>query len=159
MKFQIVSRTSAIPNNKLIYRADEFSFDIEPTPIGGFTSILVNDLNLEVDDAGRVISLWGLCPYTQWKRSSLISPVADVGKAAYVTSQVPLKRGVSMRINPRQRWSIFADPGSGWVCVRSGNTPDFATEIFSGIILETSEGGDLCSIWLRPEHFPEVFVA
>ena len=155
MKFRMVSRTSAIPNNMLVYRADEFSFDTEPAPVAGFTSILVNDLNLEVDDAGRVISVWGVCPHMQWKRASLTPPVADVGEA-FVISEAPLKRGVSTRINPQNRWSALADPTSGWICIKSENVPDSATEILSGVILGTSQGGDFYSIWLRPEHFPKM---
>jgi hypothetical protein len=153
MKFRTVLRIGAIPNNILVYRADEFSFDTEPAPVAGFTSILVNDLNLEVDDAGRVISVWGVCPYTQWKRVSLTPPVADLGEA-FVISEAPLSRGVSTRLNPQNRWGTFADPTSGWVCIKSDNLCDSATKILTGIILETSQGGDLCAIWLKPEQFP-----
>ena len=153
MKFRTVARTSAIPNNRLVYRADEFSFDTEPPPVAGFTSILVNDLNLEVDDAGRVISVWGVCPHMQWERASLSPPVADVGEA-FVISEEPLKRGVSTRMNPRN--PPLADPTSGWIRIKSENVPDLATEILPGVILETSRGGDFCSIWLRPEYFPKM---
>ena len=155
MKFRISSRTGAIPNSMLVYRADEFSFDTEPAPVVGFTSVLVNDLNLEVDDAGRVISVWGICPYTQWKRTSLSVPVSDLGEA-FVISEVPLQRGVSTRINPRSRWDILADPTSGWICMKGEHMLDSATKILSGVILETTQDGDLCSLWLKPERLPKV---
>ena len=122
--------------------------------MASFTSILVNDLNLEVDDTGRVISIWGICPYTQWKRASVTPPVADLGEA-FVISETPLQRGVSTRMNPQSRWVTFADPASGWICMKSENVPDSAIKILSGVILETSHGGHLCSIWLKPEYFPK----
>jgi hypothetical protein len=153
MKFRTVSRTDVVPNNILVYRTDEFSFDTEPAPVAGLTSILVNDLNLEVDGAGRVISVWGVCPHTRWERASLAPPVADLGEA-FVISEAPLSRGVSMRINPQNRWNTFADPTSGWVCIRGDNLCESAIKILPGIVLETSRGGDLCAVWLKPEHFP-----
>jgi hypothetical protein len=156
MKFRIVSRTSGSPNTMLVYRADEFSFDTEPASVAGLTSILVNDLNLEVDDVGRVISVWGLCPYEQWKPASLKEPVADPGEA-FVVSEAPLRRGVSIRINQQSRWDTCADATSGWICMKGKNAPDSATKILSGIILETNHSGDLCSIWLKPEHFPRMW--
>lgn len=153
MKFRTVSRTDVVPNIILVYRADEFSFDTEPAPVAGFTSILVNDLNLEVDGSGRIISVWGVCPYTRWKPASLAPPAADPGEA-FVISETPLGRGISMRINPQNRWDTFADPTSGWVCIRTGAACDSATRILPGIILETSQGGEFCAIWLKPEQFP-----
>ena len=97
MKFRTVSRTDVVPNNILVYRADEFSFDTEPAPVAGFTSVLFNDLNLEVDGSGRIISVWGVCSYMTWKPASLAPPGADLGEA-FVISEAPLRRGISMRI-------------------------------------------------------------
>lgn len=156
MRFRAGSRTSAISNSKLVYRADEFSFDVEPAPVAGFTSILVNDLNLEVDDAGRVVSVWGACPYTQWKRASLTLPVVHFGEV-FIIPDTPLRRGVSVRINPQTRWDSFADACSGWICVRNGNVPDSAIQILTGVVLETNQAENLCAIWLKPEHSPTVW--
>jgi hypothetical protein len=91
----------------------------------------------------------------RWERASLSAPVADVGEA-FVIFEEPLKRGVSMRMNPQNRWNPLADPTSGWICIKSENMPDLATEILPGVILQTTQGGDLCSIWLRPKQFPRM---
>ena len=43
-------------------RPEEHSSDVDPPPGGSFISALLGDLNLQVDDASRVISVWG----THW---------------------------------------------------------------------------------------------
>lgn len=40
-------------------RPEEHSSDVDPPPGGTFTSALLDDLNLQVDDAGRAISVLG----------------------------------------------------------------------------------------------------
>ena len=61
IEFDVVE-DGQIQNGAVVYRNHEFSFDVEPAPIRGFTSFLVNDLSLEVDDEGVLLSVWGLCP-------------------------------------------------------------------------------------------------
>jgi hypothetical protein len=59
MRFRVDYSTEASTNRVLVYRPEEFSFDMEPPPTGAFTSVLVDDLNLEIDADGKVLSVWG----------------------------------------------------------------------------------------------------
>jgi hypothetical protein len=141
-------------NGALIYRPDEYSFDVEPVP-AGFTSILVNDLSLEVDRSGRMVSVWGLCPHPGWERAHLLSPSADICDI-FVVADTPLQGGVSQRLNPEQRWPVLADTESGWVCVRSSQTGRSNAAILPGAILELDDAGQLCAVWLKPQTFPKL---
>jgi hypothetical protein len=141
-------------NGVLVYRPDEYSFDVEPTP-AGFTSILVNDLSLEVDRSGRVVSVWGLCPHPGWQRAELSPPPADV-RDIFVVADTPLQGGISQRLNPEQGWSMLADSESGWVCVTSGRTGGLYAEILPGVVLDLDDEGKLCAVWLRPQRFPKL---
>lgn len=49
-------------------RPEEHSSDVDPPPGESFTSALLDDLNLQVDDASRVISVLGnaLMQQYQW---------------------------------------------------------------------------------------------
>ncbi len=122
-----------IPNRILIYRADEYAFDVIPAPSTAFTSVLVNDLNLELDAHGHVISVWGLSPHTSWKRANLKPPVADFLNVTFVADG-SLNRGVSVRLNKGKYWPVFVDPTSGWVCVKGDDRATMAAKIMSGII-------------------------
>jgi hypothetical protein len=55
----------------LVYWQDEYSFDVEPGAGVGFTSLLLNDLNLEMDEEARIVSVWGYCPCGHWKPRNL----------------------------------------------------------------------------------------
>lgn len=71
MHFKVARFADGIPNTSLVYRPEEYSFDVSPVPEGGICSVLFDDLNLELNSAGKVISVWGLCPHTRWKRAVL----------------------------------------------------------------------------------------
>ena len=61
MKF-IVQDPQEEQNFSLIYRDEDYSFDVEPLYGTGESSIMINDLQLEIDHEGRVLYAWGLCP-------------------------------------------------------------------------------------------------
>jgi hypothetical protein len=153
MRFETVFPASRISNNVLIYRGDEFSFDVVPRA-ENFTSILINDLNLELNERGRVVSVWGLCPYTMWKIVALDPPAAEFGDVFYI-SESTLRPGVSTRLS-RERWPILVDASSGWVYVDGGRETGQAVKILTGIILEIDKRGSLRGIWLKPESLPNL---
>jgi hypothetical protein len=150
MHFEAIFPTSRIANSSLIYRANEYSFDVVPVP-NGFTSVLVNDLNLEVDEHGRVVSVWGVCPYPAWNDTALSPPGAEFGDAIFVPD-TPLQRGVSLRLNEERTWPVLADKSSGWVHIDGGCRNAKAIRILTGVILEIDKSGNLCGIWLRPSE-------
>jgi hypothetical protein len=149
MHFQIVPLAGRIPNNVLVYRPEEYSFDLEPAPCRGFTSILIDDLSLEIDDAGRVISVWGLCPHTRWTQATLAPPQADFGEIFFVPD-APLLPGVSIRLNLDRQLPVAFDRISGWLRIHGKGVPRKAIRPLPNVILEVDDQGQFCSIWLRP---------
>lgn len=150
MKFEIASGVEQVPERALVYRRQDYSFDMLPPLRGGFTSVLIDDLNLEVDDSGRVISVWGMCPHTRWIDATLAPPPAKVG-ALFVIPERPFSRGVSVQVNSTKYLPTYADQRSGWVQIRGQSGPVSAVKVFSGVIFEIGESGQFCSLWLRPQ--------
>lgn len=152
MYFKAFFPAARISNAALLYRSDEFSFAVSPRQ-ENFTSVLVNDINLEVDEEGRVISVWGLSPYIGWKKSILTAPHAEFADVFYVPDS-PLERSVSTRVSDK-RWPVFVDRSSGWVHFSGGCTSSIAAKVLTGLILEIDSCGQLCGIWLCPAELPE----
>ncbi len=155
MSFRIVRPTSNLPNNMLVYRPDDYAFDVAPTPESGFTSALFDDLNLEVDNTGKVISVWGLCPHTRWKDASLTPPSAEFGEVFFVP-EAPLARGVSVQLNEEKYRPVLVDRTSGWVHVTGNSSPVSSVAILNGVILEMDKLNNLCGVWLKPNELPKV---
>lgn len=147
MRFRTEPSTHRKPSSILVYRPEEYSFDVEPASGRGFTSILVDDLNLEVNELGRVISVWGLCPHTRWIEVKLTPPESDFGDVFFV-SDVQLSRGVSVRLNHNKYLPVHVDPGSGWVCILGEGTAASSVKLLPGVIFEITDQGQFCSLWL-----------
>lgn len=152
MRFYITSSAQKNIDSVLVYRSGEYSFDVARAP-AGFTSILVNDLSLEVDRNGKLVSVWGLCPHPGWKHTKLAPPIEDI-RDVFVFTHEPLERGISQRLNTDERWPIFADREEGWVCIKSNQTGTTFAAVMKGVILELDSAGKLCALWLKPEVFP-----
>jgi hypothetical protein len=149
VRFQIAHGVQQVPQRELLYRRTEHSFDMEPPPTRNFTSVLIDDLNIEIDDSGKVVSVWGLCPYTRWVEGTLIPPSAAVG-TLFVKGSSPLARGVSVQVNRDKYLPTYVDRQSGWVKIEARRVSASAVRVFPGVIFEIDEHGDFCALWLRP---------
>jgi hypothetical protein len=136
--FRIDRTSSRTSNSILVYRPEEYSFDVEPSPGRSFTSLLLDDLNLEVDDAGRIISVWGMCPHTRWQSARLTAPQASFGEL-FVVPYVPLSQG-----------PVHLDSESRWVRVGGQETPAASVKLLPGVIFDLTEEGQISALWLRP---------
>jgi hypothetical protein len=112
--------------------------------------MLLDDLNLEVDETGRIVSVWGLCPHTRWTDADLCPPKAEHGDL-FVLPDRPLQRGVSIPFAQRKYFPTFVDRRLGWVQVRCGVKSASAVMIIPGIVFEIGDDGELCSLWLNPQ--------
>jgi hypothetical protein len=155
MRFQVTNLEHRIPNNSLIYRPEDYSFAVTPVPDGSHTSVLFDDLNLELNAAGKVISIWGLCPHTRWKESVLIPPQAEFGEVIFVPDS-PLARGISVQLNKEKYLTVLVDKTSGWIHVIGDGTVASNIKILDGIIFGLTQQGNLCEIWLKPEKLPDL---
>jgi len=150
-RFEIAHGVGLIPNSVLVYRPEEYSFDLEPGPTKRFTSILINDLNLEVDEAGRVIAVWGLCPHTRWTETRLIAPPTETG-VLFAISDRPLLPGVSVRLDTAKYLPTYVDRSTGWVRVKGEPASAASVMVFPGVIIDIGREGQFSSIWLHPRQ-------
>lgn len=151
MRFRASFPKTSIANAALVYRANEYSFDVEPQQ-ENFASILVNDLNIEVNSSGRVTSVWGVCPHMSWVEATITPPKASFGDL-YLISEAQLVAGVSSRPD-KQRWPVYVDKNSGWVLLDCKRKSTVDVEILSGVVIGIDDSGELAGIWLRPVALP-----
>ena len=71
MKF-FIQDTNKINTSSLIYREEDYSFDTEPHMNNGFASIMINDVQLEIDEKGKITYIWGPCPLIQYTETNKI---------------------------------------------------------------------------------------
>jgi len=150
MRLRATQTAPEMTNSVLLYRPQEYSFDLTPAPLAGYTSFLLDDLNIEVDIHGKVVSIWGMCPHTRWINTPLIAPKAAYGEL-FIESDTPLQRGVSTHIFSKKYLPTFVDRNSGWVQVRVASNVDSAVMVLPGVVFEISTCGKLCSLWLHPQ--------
>lgn len=148
MRFEIKPLAGLLPSAELIYRDEEYSFDMNPSLQRRFTSVSVDDLNLEIDESGEVVGVWGMCPYTRWKDTKLDPPDAQPDKLFFISDR-PLQRGVSIQLNSDKYWLTCVDFNSRWVHIKGRTNPVAAVKVFHDVIVELDGAGQLCSLWLR----------
>ena len=135
---------------QLVYRQSEHSFQAIPKPNGGITSILVNDLQLEVDDQGTVLYAWGLFPHAEkCDPTTSVPPTARRLRLRFIPDEhwVP---GVSSRLN-KTPWSMFANKSEGWVGVGDPNVPYEAQAVeFAPNSIAVLVDNSIVAVWLKP---------
>lgn len=150
IRFDVIEN-GHFPNGAVVYRDNEFSFDVEPVPTRGLTSFLLNDLSLEVDKDGNLISIWGLCPYPAWRRGEIQLP-NPIRAAVKIRTDLPILGGISISLNHGDRWPILYDKESGWILIRKSRKGDVFVEFLAGAILGISTDGELNSLWLKAKE-------
>lgn len=148
MQFQIKEHPNEIAKKRLVYRPAEFSFDMAPSTQGGFASVLINDLNFEINNSGELISIWGMCPYTTWIESELRPPVSKLGSLLLISDK-PFLRGASIRLNKQKQLPVVFDKKTGWLQIRDEIRPGVAVEISQGVIVELSQDLRFSALWLN----------
>jgi hypothetical protein len=81
-------------------------------------------------------------------------PSAERGEI-FAVSDLPLVRGVSVRVNQSETWPVCVDLASGWVRVASGQAAAVVVNPLPGVIIEITCEDDIASLWLRPASLPK----
>ena len=151
MQFEIVNKTRD-DNFKLVFRSEEQSFDIEHHSGQGFTSILINYINIEVTEEGHLSYVWGVCPLENAIETTK-KPENIVQKGLVFKPHKELVPGISIKINEDDFWQPFINHNDGWVCI--GN-PDSKGEMieFVNNCIAVLKAGQLKSLWLKPIALP-----
>ena len=151
MKFRFDPKDH-LPNQILLYHQQEYAFNSTPG-VGGFTSLSVNTLSLEINTEGKIIYVRGYCPHVSWIKASLTPPspkMADV----YAVSDEPFLSGVGVGIVDNSDLPIFVDPASGWVHIPGERTAATSITPLPGVILQLTEENEFASLWLKPAGLP-----
>jgi hypothetical protein len=135
-------------SGRLVYRSSDRSLDTELKPQGSFSSLLVNDVHIEVGEDGRLIYVWGYCPHESWTPARFDPPAAKLGLLQYVSGA--LVAGVSKRLNASNRWPVSYDPSSQWLCIGDESIQGEMVAFAPGAIAALSEG-HLAGLWLHPD--------
>lgn len=153
MKF-LVQEPQKNQNFSLVYRPDDYSFDIEPLEGTGDASIMINDLQLEIDHRGQVMYVWGLCPLLHYKKTKEF-PLSYKSGSLLALLDTPPILGISYRLNEGQRWLFYINNEMGWVCLGTPETKNKQLIEFAPNCIATMDGQELIAVWLHPEKLPD----
>lgn len=142
-------------NFSLVYRSEDYSFDVEPLDGTGDTSILINDLQLEIDHEGKIMYVWGLCPLIKYETTHEFPIKYKTGSLVAVLDKPPVL-GVSYRLNEGRRWLIYINKEKGWICLGNPAIKDKQLIEFAPNCVATMEGHELIAVWLHPKELPDL---
>lgn len=152
MKF-LIQEPQEDQNFSLVYRPEDYSFDVEPLDGTGDTSIMINDLQLEIDDEGKIMYVWGLCPLIKYEETDEFPFKYKTASLVALLGKLPVP-GISYRLNEGQRWPIYVNKEKGWVCLGDPNTKGEQLIEFAPNCVATMDGQELIAVWLHPEKLP-----
>jgi hypothetical protein len=154
MKF-LIQNPQEVQKFSLVYRAEDYSFDVEPLDGSGDTSIMINDLQLEIDHEGRILYVWGLCPLIEYQETDEIPQKYKVYSLVALLDKPPVP-GISYRLNEESRWPVYINKKKGWVCLGDPKTKNKELIEFAPNCVATMDEQELIAIWLHPKELPEL---
>ncbi len=137
-------------DGRLVYIPEEFSLDTINRKILGVTSVLVNDIQIEISIDRLAIAIWGACPHPKWKKGKLNKPISQIGKLWFDGDFTP---GVSIRVTKSgEYWPVTFDPTSGWIHLGKERLADDQTiEFVEGCIVVLRDD-EIVGLWLHPDY-------
>lgn len=140
----------------LVYRADEYSIGPDPFPGGGEASLLLNDVNLELDDRSRVLYAWGYCPLAT---ATATTEKPKCGRVAVLLAncEEALVPGSSLRLNAAaDRWPVYLNDEDGWICIGEPRVPAHAIWVeFASATVAVLINAEIRALWMRPVALPK----
>lgn len=150
MKFLIQEYTN--PNFELVYyQEDGHSFDVEPFVGGGFTSIVIDTLQLEIDDEGKILYVWGYCPLIDYKDIATFPKHYKSNSLIAILDKPPIP-GVSQSINKKELWPIFINKKEGWVCIGDPKLEGKELIQFAPDCVAALVNQEMKAVWLHPKR-------
>ena len=135
----------------LIY--DSLVFGTNPDYDESFTSILINDIQLEINELGEIMYVWGYCPLVAYEKTEEIPKKYESKRLAAILDETPIP-GVSYRINDVKGWPLYINISEGWVCFGDPKLlGDKRVEFFPNAIA-ILENQEIRTLWLKPEKLP-----
>ncbi len=145
MKFFVQYTT--IEKKTLIYNTEECSFDTEPSAKEVNFDITINRLNLTaVDEDNKIVQLWGVSGYNEWKVMDYQVPVSKPGILRVMDN---LKYGFIYQV-AEEDWPVYANRETGWICFGSPEKKSNMIVEFVSNCVAVIEDGSLLALWLKP---------
>lgn len=154
MKF-LIKESPIEKNFSLIYCEEEYSFDTERHNDNGCTSIMINDLQLEIDEDGKVLYVWGLCPLIKYKDINAI-PVNYHSNALIALLDKSPVPGISYKLNALERWPIYINKQIGWICIGDPILDGKQLVEFAPKCIAALANQEITAIWLQPKQLPSL---
>ncbi len=152
MKF-LIKTPQKDQNFSLVYRDEDYSFDVEPLDGSGDTSIMINDLQLEIDHEGKIIYVWGYCPLVKYQEIEEYPQKYQAQSLVALLDKPPIP-GISYRLNEKERWPIYINKKKGWVCIGNPKVNGKQMIEFVPNCVATLEDQEITAIWLKPKDLP-----
>ena len=151
MKFRIENKQEK-QNFELVYRKDEYSFDIEPQDGSDHSSIMINELQLEIDHIGKISYVWGYCPLINYSETKEYPQNYCRNDLVVLLDEPPIP-GVSHRLNKDKRWLIYINKKQGWVCIGTSEIgQNKLIEFAPNCIASFDKEMQFEAIWLKPRY-------
>ncbi|MCT7981236.1 hypothetical protein [Laspinema olomoucense] len=152
MKFKWFQNPDIL-QGRLIYVQQDYAFNFLPSSRSTITSLVIDTLQLSIDHKGRVLEVWGYCPYQSWQLAEIYPPNYIPGSVfVELEDIIP---GVSEQIAGVGEWDIFVNSNTGWVCIEKEKQSPSAIAIeFASNSVAVLEENCLKAIWLHPENLP-----
>lgn len=148
MKF-ITKKPKTKQDFELFY--DDYFFYIEPYAHMGDSHLMINDLELELDDDGTIMSVSGLCPLLEYEKIDE-APEKYEKYALVALLNITLTPGVGYRLNDFTNWwPIYINKKKGWVCVGNPDMKNKHLVEFAPGCIATLDGEELIALWLHPK--------
>jgi len=145
-----INYTNNLEDKTLIYREDEYSFDMSPWNHVIDFELVLNKLTMTVV-ADKVTQLSGFCGLADCMNSNICVPEYSKGKLKIEHS---LKNGFAYGIYNEDQ-PVYLNTKSGWVCIGNPLKLGNAVEFIQNCVAVISDDGEFLSLWLKPKAMPE----
>ncbi len=154
MKF-LINEPQKDQNFSLVYREEDYSFDVEPLDGSGDTSIMINELQLEIDHDGKIIYVWGYCPLIKCQETDEYPKKYQSQSLVAILDKPPIL-GISYRLNEKERWPIYINKKKGWVCIGDPKLLGEQSIEFVPNCVAVLDKQEIVAIWLKPKNLPKL---
>ncbi|MDR2914057.1 MAG: hypothetical protein LBV74_04390 [Tannerella sp.] len=153
MKF-IVEYTGKSEQRTLIYREEEFSFDMEPWIYGLDFEIAINTLTLTIID-GKVTQLGGFCGLNKKMKTNYNVPQSPKGELKVLQPEKYWDKPGAHGLN-KEDWPVHVNIQTGWVCIGNPEERGNAVEFINNCVAVIDDNKEFVSLWLKPERLPKL---
>ncbi len=146
-----IDYTSSSENRTLIYREDEYSFDMRPWEYVIDLDLALNKITLTVVNE-KIIQLSGFCGLTKEMNTNVEIPKYKKGA---LRVEHNFEHGFTYRINDEDL-PVQLNTGTGWVCIGAANKAGQGVEFIDNCVAVIDDNGTFLSLWLKPTEFPNL---